>query len=80
MDGYQAKPEVALLPQTFGPYLVTRSADRQDFQLQVFSSEDGKPIAKVNMKGVGPFGVPGRMSATVQQGRLVLMSKDELRQ
>ena len=79
VDGYQAKPEVTLLPQTFGPYLVTKLADRQDFELQAFSSKDGRPVAKVGMKGVGPFGIPCRMSDTVQQGRLILMSKDELR-
>jgi len=33
----------------------------------------------VKVKGVGDFGEHGRVSATVQNGRLVLLSKDKLR-
>jgi hypothetical protein len=33
----------------------------------------------VKIKGVGEFGVHDRVSATVQNGKLVLLSKDKLK-
>ncbi|QDU96146.1 outer membrane protein assembly factor BamB family protein [Lignipirellula cremea] len=80
VDGYQAKPEATLLPRPYGDQLVVRTADRQNFQLQAFQSSDGAPTVQIDSKGVGPYGVPGRMSYTVQNGRLVLMNKDQLSQ
>ena len=41
--------------------------------------KSGKAGAKVHEKGVGSFGVHGRVSATVQNGRLVLVSKDKMK-
>lgn len=76
--GYQGKPEVTLRPRLYGNYLVVDVADRQTFELRVFDAQTGKNVHTLQQKGVGPFGVHGRMSATVQHGRLVLLSKDKL--
>lgn len=78
VDGYQAPPQVRLRRRLYGNHLVCEVADRQTFQLRAFDADGGKPVATVELNGVGPFGVHGRMSATVQNGRLVLMSKSEL--
>jgi outer membrane protein assembly factor BamB len=76
--GYQAKPEVLLLGSLYGDQAVVRVSDRQDFELRAFDVKTGKPSYTLKMTGVAPFGVHGRMSATVQNGRLVMLSKDEL--
>lgn len=79
VKGFQAKPEVALLPELFGgKHLVTRLADRQDFEVRVFDAGTGKPLHLVQTKGVGPYRVHGRVSTTIQNGRAVLLSKDKL--
>jgi hypothetical protein len=59
---------------------VIRTADRQDFELKAFSIADGALTGTLKMKGVGPFDIHGRISTTVQNGRLVMLSKDRLRQ
>ncbi len=77
--GYSSKPNVSLLPNLYGPMAVVKVQDRQDFELKVFdTSKNGKLVHTLKMKGVGEFGVHGRVSATVQGGRLILMSKDKL--
>ncbi len=76
--GYDAKPLVTLVPRLFGPHVVVEVQDRQQFELKVFDARNGKPVHTLRKKGVGPFGVHGRVSATVQQGRLALLAKDEL--
>ena len=59
---------------------MVRVQDRQDFELKVFDvSKKGKLVHTLKMKGVGGFGEHGRVSATVQGGRLILMSKDKLK-
>lgn len=78
--GYDAKPEVSMLPSVFGEHLVVRVRDRQQFELKVFEAKTGKPVHKVRMKGAGSFGTHGKVSATVQNGRTVLMSKGEMKQ
>ncbi|MFO7898427.1 MAG: hypothetical protein R6V58_05140, partial [Planctomycetota bacterium] len=76
--GYQDKPDVTLVPHRFGPHVVARMADRQEFEIRAFDAGTGKPLARLKRKGVGPFGVHGRVSAAVQNGRLVLLTKDKL--
>jgi hypothetical protein len=85
---YDSRPKARLLPtlfsrfvalpDLFGRYAVVTVQDRQRFELKVFDIRDGKRVHVVRKKGVGPFGVHGRVSATVQSGRLVLLSKHKL--
>ena len=78
--GYQAKPQVTLLPRMYGNHMVVRTADRQEFELKSFNITDGKLEQSLKMKGVGPYGNHGRMSTTVQHGRLIMLSKDKVSQ
>jgi len=80
VTGYQARPQVTLLPEHYGNHLVARTTDRQDFELKSFNMTSGAVEHTLQMKGVGPYDVHGRVSATVQNGRLVMLSKDSLRQ
>jgi len=41
-------------------------------------TELGKLVHAIRKKSVGPFGIHGRVSAAVQNGRMVLLSKDKL--
>ncbi len=78
VTGYNAKPHVALIPPLLGTHVAVRVQDRQDFELRVFDTRTGKLLHTMKKQGVGPFGVHGRVSTTVQNGRLVLLSKDQL--
>ena len=78
VKGYAGKPQVKLFPSVFGSQMVARVQENQDFEVRAFDAKDGKELQKVTKKGVGPFGVHGRVSAEVQQGRLILLSKDKL--
>ena len=78
VTGYQGRPSVTLVPRLFGRYAVAAVQDRQEFELKVFDSKDGALRHTLKRKGVGPFGIHGRVSSTIQKGRLVLMSKDKL--
>ncbi|MCK6475027.1 MAG: PQQ-binding-like beta-propeller repeat protein [Planctomycetes bacterium] len=75
---YQAKPKVELLPKVFGKYMVAQVQDGQDFQLRVFDIEKGALVHTVALKGAGSFGIHGRVSGLVHNGRLVLLSKDKM--
>jgi len=76
---YQGKPGVVLLNRVVGgEHLVVQVEDRQDFQVKVFDVRTGQAVHTVGQKGVGPFGVHGKVSGTVQHGRVVLLSKDKL--
>ena len=56
-----------------------RVQDKQDFELKAFDlAKKGKPVFTLKQKGVGPFGVPGRVSATIQAGRPILLTVKEL--
>jgi hypothetical protein len=77
--GYDSAPEVRLAPGLFGEYAVSLVRDRQDFELKVFELKGGKLVHGVKSKGVGDFGEHGRVSATVQNGKLLLLSKDKLK-
>jgi outer membrane protein assembly factor BamB len=76
--GFQGKPEVSLWPAAYGDHLLVQVVDRQSFELRVFDRKTGKPIGKLGMTGVPPLGVHGRVSLAVQNGRLVMLSKDKL--
>jgi outer membrane protein assembly factor BamB len=76
--GYGGKPEVALGTRFHGDSLVAPIKDRQDFELKVFSTRDGKLAHTVKVKGAGEFGEHGSASATVQNGKLALLGKNEL--
>jgi outer membrane protein assembly factor BamB/tetratricopeptide (TPR) repeat protein len=76
--GYGGKPEVRLRHEAYGDAVVVQLRDRQDFELKAFSAKTGKLLHKVNGKAAGDFGEHGRASATVQNGRLTLLGKNEL--
>ncbi len=76
--GYAGKPLVELFPAIFETQCVAAIQDNQDFELRAFDLKNGKEIQKLGKKGVGPIGVHGRVSAEVQNGRLILLSKDQL--
>ena len=75
---YDSRPDVRLRRTLFGHYAVAQVQDRQTFELKVFDTRSGRLVHTVRKKGVGPFGVHGRVSATVQAGRPVLLSKNKL--
>jgi outer membrane protein assembly factor BamB len=79
VKGYQSQPSVELLPRIYGHHMVAKVADRQNFHLVVLDIKSkGKPVRTIHMKGVGPFGVHGRVSCTAQNGHVVLLSKDKV--
>ncbi|MGQ9660910.1 MAG: outer membrane protein assembly factor BamB family protein [Kiritimatiellia bacterium] len=77
--GYGGKPEAALLDELYGKVAVVRVRDRQDFELKAFDSDTGKLLHTVKVQGTGDFGEHGRVSATVQNGKLVLLGQNDLR-
>jgi outer membrane protein assembly factor BamB/tetratricopeptide (TPR) repeat protein len=76
--GYDTKPKATAMPRLYGNHLVVLTEDRQLFEVKVFDVKTGKLVHTLKKKGVAPFGVHGRMSATIQNGRAVLLSKDKL--
>ena len=84
ITGYGSKPGVVLVPRRFGEHAVVQVTDRQEFEVNVFdlgAGENrpmGRRIYSHKKKGVGPFGVHGKVSATVQSGRVMLLTKDKL--
>ncbi|MCG3179232.1 MAG: Outer membrane protein assembly factor BamB [Phycisphaerae bacterium] len=80
-SGYDGRPQVELVSRLYGGFAVVRVVDRQRVEVKVFDTSAagrGKDVCTVGAKGVPPFGVHGRVSATVQSGRAVLLSKDKL--
>jgi hypothetical protein len=77
-DGYGGDPTVEIRTPFYGPHLVVRVQDRQDFELKVFDIGNGKRVHMLKTKGTGAFGEHGRASETVQNGRLVLFGGDKL--
>jgi hypothetical protein len=75
--GYGGKPEVMLLRPAYGGTLVTAIKDRQDFQLKAFDAAGGSLLHTVAVKAAGDFGVHGAASATVQNGKLVLLGHND---
>jgi len=78
VKGYDSKPVVSLVHRNFAGHAVARVQDRQRFELKVFDMKTGRVLHTLRDKGVGPFGVHGRVSAAVQHGRLILLCKDKL--
>ena len=78
VKGYQTKPQASLIGRNFAGHAVVKIQDRQDFELKLFSLSDGRVLHTRKLQGVGPFGVHGRVAATVQNGRLAFLSKDKL--
>jgi outer membrane protein assembly factor BamB len=76
--GYQGKPEVELLHAAYGDCMVARVRDRRDFELKAFSLEDGRLLHELKVEAVGDFDEHGRASATVQDGRLLLLGRNTL--
>jgi hypothetical protein len=76
--GYGGKPEVELDPALYGNAVIAWIKDRQTFELKAFNSTDGKLLHTVHVKAAGDFGTHGGASATVQNGRLVLLGKNTL--
>jgi outer membrane protein assembly factor BamB len=75
---YAARPKVRLVPRLYGGQAVVEVQDRKTFELRAFAAATGEPLYTLGKKGAGEFGVHGRVSATVQAGRAVLLSKDDL--
>jgi hypothetical protein len=76
--GYGGKPEVQLRHTFHGDTMVARIKDRQDFELKAFRVEDGRLLHGMKVKAAGAFGSHGGASATVQDGRLLLLGKNTL--
>ncbi|MFO7900604.1 MAG: PQQ-binding-like beta-propeller repeat protein [Planctomycetota bacterium] len=76
--GYAGDPAVTLSRGRYGPYVVARVRDRQDVELKAFDGRSRKRVLRLHAKGYGAFGVHGRVSQTVQNGRLVLLGAGEL--
>jgi len=77
-EAYQARPTARLLRQTFGGALVACVQDGQSFELIALDGKTCRPLHKLTCRGVGPWGTPGRISAAVQAGNLLLMNTDRL--
>jgi len=75
---YQTSPIVELDPRVYGDFLVVRLQDNQRFQVLPFNTRTRQPGLVIDREGVGPFGVHGRVSATVQEGCTVLWSQNGL--
>ena len=76
---YQGKPKVRLRPRGYGDHVVVEVQQGRRFELRVFDVRaKGKLVHTVGAKGDGVFGQHGRVSATVQHGRAILLSKDKL--
>jgi len=75
---YDSRPIVRMVPRTIAGHVVVELQDRQRFEVMAFDLQKGNLYRKVRKKGVGPFGAHGKVSATVQNGRLVLLCKDQL--
>lgn len=78
-SGYEARPAVDFGLGVFGRAGVVQVKDRQDFELRAIDLQTGKHLHSMKVKGAGEFGEYGRASATVQNGRLILMGQKELK-
>ena len=75
--GYTQRPVSHLFPRLYGKYAVAVVQDSKDFELKVFDTETGKALQTLKLKGTGTYGEAGRVSATVQNGRLIFLSKND---
>jgi outer membrane protein assembly factor BamB len=77
--GYGGKPEVTLFPAVFGNAIVAKIKDRQDYEVRAFDAASGRLLHVMKVKSAGDFGEHGRVSAAVQNGKLLLLGKNDLR-
>ncbi|MCX7591484.1 MAG: PQQ-binding-like beta-propeller repeat protein, partial [Kiritimatiellae bacterium] len=76
--GYGGKPDAVIRPELYGQTAVVLVRDRQDFEVKAFDATNGKLIHTLKVKATGDFGEHGRASATVQNGGLALLGKNDL--
>src|SRR5262245_29883744 len=76
-DGFEQKPKVFFTPQVFEKHLVAQVEDGRTFEMRVYDTATGKMVHKFSKKGDGPFGVHGRVSGIVQDGKLGFLTKEE---
>lgn len=76
--GYAAKPQLKLRNTLVGDCAVALIKDRQNFEFMALRLKDGKPMHTLKVKAAGDFGVHGRVSATAQNGKLVLLGTQKL--
>jgi outer membrane protein assembly factor BamB len=77
-ETYQSKPAVELFRNAFGGSVVVRVQDRQTFELIALDGKTCRPLHTITCKGVGPWNIAGRVSATVQAGGMMLMNATRL--
>jgi outer membrane protein assembly factor BamB/tetratricopeptide (TPR) repeat protein len=75
---FAVKPEAVLDRRVSGAYLLVRLADQQEFSTVVYDVAAKRPAHQALVKGMGPYGVAGRVSYTVQGGYLAMLTKTEL--
>ncbi|MCX7591143.1 MAG: PQQ-like beta-propeller repeat protein, partial [Kiritimatiellae bacterium] len=76
--GYESRPQVALRHEVYGNCLVALVRDRQDFELKAFDATNGSLLHAMRVKATGDFGEHGRASATIHNGRMILLGGNEL--
>lgn len=75
---YESPPRAVMRPHRFGQHAVIQTQTNQDLELLAANLKTGKPTFKIKGKGIGWFGEHGRVSATVQAGRMLLLCKEKL--
>jgi hypothetical protein len=73
----QSEPVETLFESNFGEAVVLRLQDNQSFAVTAIGTVNGKCGTTLSNDGIGPFGEIGRVSSTVQSGRLVLYSQSK---
>ncbi|PCJ58613.1 MAG: hypothetical protein COA79_12705 [Planctomycetota bacterium] len=77
-SAYGEQPEVKLLPNIYGTGLVVQVNEGQTFEMFSVDTKKKKKSGALRRKGQGPWGMHGRASASVQNGKLLLMTSREL--
>lgn len=75
---YKETAEAQFVPRLFGKGLVVRIMDGQRFDLLVLNAGADKSVYTLSREGVGPYGQPGRASCLIQNGHLLLWTKNGL--
>lgn len=78
VKGYGGRPAATLVPWNYNGRAIVQVKDRQHFELNVFDMKTGERLDALKKKGVGEFGRHGNVSGAVQNGRIVMLSKDRL--
>ncbi len=74
-EGYSEKPLLISRDRLYGGQVILELQDRKNFEILVLNTKDGSLVKKVETKGDGPIGEPGRVSMTIQGGHPILFSK-----